>query len=90
MSHMTDIQRQFSEVVVRELEKLELSPRRLAKRCNYGPQTVSRVLSGKNSGSLHLWQSLFDELGMELIVGVKIKHLTEEQLEVARHDKNTN
>jgi hypothetical protein len=83
------IQRLLAKLISRELEKLDMSPRQMSVRMNYGNRTVPRVLEGENAGSLHLWQSMLDFLELEITIGVRPRMLSREELEV-RHAKNSN
>jgi hypothetical protein len=55
---------------------------------NYGHHTIERVIRGENAGALHLWQAVFDELGLEVTITTKARQLTETQLDTIAERRN--
>jgi transcriptional regulator with XRE-family HTH domain len=59
---------QIRETVKLELMRQKKTQGELAGRIEVSQQYVSKILRGHTDGSIDVWQKIFDELGLELIV----------------------
>jgi ribosome-binding protein aMBF1 (putative translation factor) len=68
MDTMTE---QIREAVRIELAKRKWSQSELARRIEKSPQFVSQIMGSDRGDVPEYWQSIFDELGLELMVKAK-------------------
>ena len=67
------VQSQSVNDAIRTAIRIELAKRRmnqseLASRVNVSKQHMSSLMSGKSGNVSEVWQRIFDELGLELVV----------------------
>jgi ribosome-binding protein aMBF1 (putative translation factor) len=68
-----DINSHIRESVRVELARKDMTQTDLAERLGVSRQRVNQFIRGRG-GNLHgLWQKIFDELGLELVVREKVK-----------------
>jgi ribosome-binding protein aMBF1 (putative translation factor) len=65
---MMTMTEQIREAVRVELAKRKWSKSELARRIDKTPQFISQIMGSERGDVPDYWQSIFDELGLELIV----------------------
>jgi ribosome-binding protein aMBF1 (putative translation factor) len=65
---MMSMTEQIREAVRVELAKRKWSKSELARRIDKTPQFISQIMGSERGDVPDYWQSIFDELGLELIV----------------------